>query len=144
MVVGGFGLAGLVLGLVIRPLAGWVAGLPWAPFQGPLELIASADQPWAAWVVPLAGLALGAVFGLYVIHDSPVLHIDAAQIRVEQKGQQRTIRREQVATVYRDGSSVVMETEQGRTLFKGDVEGGKAVVRRAFLDHGYPWDAEPD
>lgn len=143
-VIGGFGLGGLVLGLVIRPVAGWASELRWVPFKGPLELIASADQPWAAWVVPLLGLAAGVVFGLYVIHESPILHIDDEQIQVEQKGQQRTIRRVQVATVYRDGSNIVLETEQGRTLFTGDVEGGKDTVRRAFVNHGYPWDAEPD
>ncbi|MGL5909592.1 MAG: hypothetical protein ACRCZP_06300 [Phycicoccus sp.] len=35
-----------------------------------------------------------------------------------------------------------MESDRGRRLFDGEVEGGKRVVRDAFVDHGYPWEAE--
>lgn len=134
---------GLLLGLVIRPVADVATRLEWVPFQGPLRLIASADHPWIGWALPALGLLAGLVFAAVIIHQSPVLHVGADQVRVEQKGQVRTIRRAQVATVYRDGSDVVLETEQGRTLFRGDVEGGRDAVREAFVGHDYPWDAEP-
>ena len=137
------GVVGLLLGLVIRPIASFATGLEWVPFQGPLRLIASADHPWVGWFLTALGIIAGLVFAAVIIHESPVLHVGPDQIRVDQKGQVRTIRRERVATVFRDGGNLVLETEQGRTLFRGDVEGGKDAVREAFLAHGYPWDAEP-
>ncbi|USQ75934.1 YqeB family protein [Ornithinimicrobium cryptoxanthini] len=142
-VVGVCAAVGLLLGLAIRPVAESATGLDWVPFQGPLRLIASADHPWVGWLLAVLGIIAGLVFAAVIIHQSPVLHVGSDQIRVDQKGQVRTIRRAQVATVYRDGSDLVLETEQGRTLFRGDVEGGKGAVREAFIARGYPWDAEP-
>ena len=133
---------GVLLGLVIRPIASFATGLEWVPFQGPLRLIASADHPWVGWFLAVLGVLAGLVFAAVIIHESPVLHVGPDQIRVDQVGQVRTIRREQVATVFRDGSKVVLETAQGRTLFRGDIEGGRDAVREAFQTHGYPWDAE--
>ncbi|QDO87527.1 hypothetical protein FNH13_03560 [Ornithinimicrobium ciconiae] len=143
LVAGVCAAVGLLLGVAIRPVADFATGLEWVPFQGPLRLIASADHSWVAWALPVLGLLAGAVFAAVIIHQSPVLHVGRDQVNVEQKGQVRTIRRAQVATVYRDGGNLVLETEQGRTLFRGEVEGGKDAVRTAFVTHGYPWDAEP-
>lgn len=133
---------GLLLGLALRPLADFATGLAWVPFQGPLRLIASADRPWIGTLLAVLGLFVGLLFAAAIIHDSPVLHVGREAVRVDQKGQVRTIKRSQVATVFRDGGHVVLETAQGRTLFRGDIEGGRDAVRQAFQDHGYPWDAE--
>lgn len=143
LVLGVCAAVGLLLGLVIRPVADFATGLAWVPFQGPLRLLASADHPWMAWALAALGLVAGLLFAAAIFHQSPVLHVSPDQIRVDQKGQVRTIPRAQVATVFRDGSNLVLETDKGRTLFRGEVEGGKDAVREAFVGHGYPWDAEP-
>lgn len=136
-----FGLGGAGVGAVLPLLAGWAAALPWVPFQGPLQLLGSFDQQWLVWGRPTLGLLLGLAFAAWVIHDSPVLEIDGQRLKVRRRGEvQRVVERHKVGAVYPKGSKIVVETEVGRALFEGDVEGEKDQVREAFLEHGYPWE----
>lgn len=143
-VVGGFAVAGIVAGFVLPLLARWAAGLPWVPFQGPLELISSFDATWLVWGRPLIGALLGLAFGLYVVAGTPVLEIRDDALEVRRNGQvQRVIPRETVGGVHLRGSKTVVEAKEGRVLFEDDVEGGKDAIRQAFVDHGYPWEGGP-
>lgn len=144
LIIGVCAVVGLLLGVLIRPVADWATTLAWVPMQGPLELIASANNPWVGWLLVLLGLVAGLAMAGAIIHQSPVLLIGPESVQVKQKGQERRIPRSQVATVYREGGHLILETEKGRTLFRGDVEGGKDVVRQAFVSRGYPWDAEQE
>jgi hypothetical protein len=137
-----FGGGGVVVGIALPFLARWVAGLPWAPFQGPLRLIADASTGWPVWALPAAGLAAGLAFALFVIHGTPILHVTEEQIRIERRGEiTRVIRRDQVEGVRRDGSKLVVESAAGRVLFSGDVEGDKDEIRAALIRHRYPWES---
>ncbi|MGL5863956.1 MAG: YqeB family protein [Phycicoccus sp.] len=133
---------GAIVGVSLPYLARWVGDLPWAPFQGPMRLLGSFDPSWATWGRPAIGAALGALFAAYVIHQSPVLYVSDSHIEVIERGDRRRVPRSEVAGVYRTRNRIVVESDRGRRLFDGEVEGGKRVVRDAFLDHGYPWEAE--
>lgn len=140
-----FALGGMALGALLPLLARWAGDLPWIPFQGPLELLGSFDQPWLAWGRPALGLAAGLGFAAWVIADSPVLDINPEQIQVRRRGQvERVIERAKVASVHPRGSKIVIETDSGRKLFEGDIEGDKSIVRSAFVDNGYPWEGPRD
>lgn len=148
-VVALFGLAGAGIGALFPLLAGWAAELPWMPFQGPLRLLGSFDQQWLVWGRPLLGLLAGLAFAAWVIVDSPVLEVDPRRIQVRRRGEtQRVIEREKVAAVYPRGSKLVIETEDGRVLFEGDVEGERDQIRETLVQQGYPWEGpserEPD
>lgn len=136
-----FGLAGAGIGALLPLLAGWAAELPWMPFQGPLRLIGSFDQQWLVWGRPLLGLLAGTAFAAWVILDTPVLEVHPSRIAVRRRGEtQRVIDREKVAAVYPKGSKLVIETEAGRVLFEGDVEGEREQIREALVEQGYPWE----
>lgn len=130
-----------MLGAVLPFVAQWAAERPWIPFQGPLRLLASFDQSWLVWGRPLVGVAAGLAFAAWVVFDSPILEVGPDRITVRRRGEvQRIIDRDKVASVHPKGSNTVIETDSGRTLFEGEVEGGTARIRRAFLEHGYPWE----
>lgn len=137
--------AGLVLGalaaVVVPVVARWAEGRGW-PFPGPLRLVASFDSTWLVWGRPLIGAAVGLAAGALVVHLSPVLHVGAEAIIVQTGADRRRIARELVGGVYRERGKVVIQAREGRTLFRGDVEGGKEAVRAAFVDHGYPWESD--
>lgn len=136
-----FALGGAGIGAVFPLLAGWAAELPWMPFQGPLRLLGSFDQQWLVWGRPVLGLLAGLAFAAWVILDSPVLEVDPRRIEVRRRGEvQRVIERDKVAAVYPKGSKITIETETGRVLFEGDIEGEREQVRQAFVAHGYPWE----
>lgn len=140
-----FGGGGAGLGALLPIVAGWAAGLPWVPFQGPLQLLGSCDQTWLTWGRPILGVAAGLTFAVWVILDSPVLDFHVGEINVERRGQvERVIQRSKVDAVYRRGSKIVIETASGRTLFEDEVEGDKDVLRDAFLSHGFPWEGSRD
>ena len=144
-VAGAFGGGGLVLGIVLPWLARLVRDLPWAPFRGPLSLLASFDDGWLVWGRPLVGLVLGLGFAAWVVFDSAVLEVDPAEVRVRRRGSvQRVLPRETVDGVHRDGAKVVIEAPGGRVLFRDDVEGDRSAVRAAFVEAGYPWEGPPD
>lgn len=135
-------LAGLGLGLGVPYLARWVADWPWVPLQGLIRLAGSSDASWTVAARPVLGVLLGLGLSLWLIHQSPVLLVSSGEVTVSRGGTLRRIRRAEVDGVYREGNKVIMETERGRRLFEGEVEGGKDTVRAAFVVHGYPWEAE--
>lgn len=138
-----------VLGAVLG--AGAAALLPIAarwveergvPFPGILQLLASFDSDWLVWGRPVIGLVVGVIAALLISRAEPVLHVSDEGVLVEKGDSRRRIRREDVAGVYRDGKKLVIETEQGRRLYDGDVEGKRDLVRATFVDRGYPWENE--
>ncbi|WP_456787609.1 YqeB family protein [Cellulomonas sp. P5_C5] len=140
-----FGLGGAVVGALLPVLTRWAAELPWVPFQGPLRLVGSFDEPWLTWGRPGLGLVAGLAFAAWVIYDSPVLDIGREQIQVRRRGQvERVIERATVAAVHPRRSTIVIETASGRKLFERDVEGDRAAVRSAFVELGYPWEGPRD
>lgn len=140
-----FGLGGAALGALLPLVANWVSRLPWVPFQGPLELLGSFDQPWLTVGRPLIGLAAGLAFAVWIILDSPVLDFHDEEIHVRRRGAvERVIQRSKVDSVYRRGSKIVIETAHGRKLFEDEIEGEKDAIRSAFLRYGFPWEGPRD
>lgn len=143
-VLAAFAAAGAVLGFVLPWLARWALGLPWVPFQGPLELLSSFDDPWLVWGRPLIGAALGLAVGLWIVLQSAVVEITPEAIQVSRYGSvERVIPRETVGGIHRKGTKTVIEAKEGRVLFDDDIEGDKARIRQAFVAHGYPWEGGP-
>ncbi|MGW6131580.1 YqeB family protein [Cellulomonas sp. NPDC055163] len=144
-VIGVLGAGGLGLGALVPVVARWLEDAPWVPFEGPLRLLSSFDASWLTWGRPAIGLALGVVAAAWVISASAVLEIDAEEVQVRRHGRvERVLARPTVAGVHPRGAKIVLESELGRTLFADDVEGDRAAVRRAFVEHGYPWEGPRD
>lgn len=132
---------GAGLGALLPLLARWASGLPWVPFQGPLELLSSFDSAWLVWGRPLLGLLAGLGLAAWVLADSPVLEIGPDAVEVRRRGEvERVIPRAKIDAVYRRRGAVVIEGVHGQTLFDADVEGAREAVRDAFVAAGYPWE----
>lgn len=144
-VLGLYGIGGVALGVLLPYLAGLARDLPWMPFQGPLELLGAFDEPWLVWGRPVLGLVVGLGLAVWSILETPVLDISQDQVQVRRRGQvERVIERAKVDSVHPRGAMIVIETESGRTLFEGEVEGATSDVRSAFIDAGYPWEGPRD
>ena len=69
--------------------------------SGPLRLLGSFDQPWLVWGRPSVGLVAALAFALWVILNSPILHVSHDRIRVQRHGEVvRVIERAKVHAVY--------------------------------------------
>ncbi|RBY87557.1 hypothetical protein DQ240_07980 [Blastococcus sp. TF02A-26] len=137
-----FGGGGLALLLAAPWLAGWLDAVPFIPFSGVLDWLASLDS--AAWWVlrPAIGLVAGVGLAAFVIADEYQLEVGDDAVVVVRGRDRRRVSREQVVGVYRERKKVVIHGTGGRVLFDQQVEAPKDAVRAAFADRGYPWESE--
>jgi hypothetical protein len=141
----GFPLIGAGAGWLLKALAEWATSLPWVPFKGPLELVASVPEPYAT----IGSLALGIVGGLVVAvlaeQDYVRVTVDDDKVTVARGGSSRQVRRASVAAVFVDGKQLVL---LGHATEELDRQGGDLPdvkrLQAAFAVHGYPWAAGGD
>ncbi|MDT0305688.1 hypothetical protein RM780_01750 [Streptomyces sp. DSM 44917] len=130
---------GIVLGFLLPPVADGATGLPWAPLEGPLELIASWEGPWVAAALAGTGLLLGAGLAFLAVLTCLRITLTDDRIRLDKDGRTRTLRREDVAAVFLDGKRLVVLAPDTRELLREEPEGGAEALAAAFAAHGYPW-----
>lgn len=136
----GFPLIGAAAGWLLKSLAEWATSLPWVPFQGPLELVASVPDPQAT----IGSLALGVAGGLVVAvlaeQDYVRVTVEDDQLTVTRGGSSRRVPRASVEAVFLDGKQLVLLGHETDELVRegGDLPDAERL-EAAFRAHGYPW-----
>jgi hypothetical protein len=136
----GFPLLGAGAGWLLRWLAGWATSLPWVPFQGPLELVASVPDPQAT----IGSLALGVVGGLVVAalaeQDYVRVAVDDEQVTIARGRSSRRVPRASIAAVFLDSKQLVLLGQATDELARegGDLPDAERL-QAAFAARGYPW-----
>ncbi|MGY0002983.1 YqeB family protein [Micromonospora sp. I033] len=135
----GFPLLGAGLGAALTAGAGWVADLPWFPFQGWFALLdrwpAERSYPVGAGVAALAGLVL-AFLGT---RERLTVTVGRASVRLHRDGHGRDVARAGVAGVFLDGKALVLLDAAGGELARERSDLGPAGLRAAFAGQGWPW-----
>ncbi|CAM3509037.1 hypothetical protein OCAE111667_13350 [Occultella aeris] len=124
----------------LLPWLGTVAARYPIPFAGPIEFLSSFEAPVLVVLRPVIGALVGLVVAAVVISGSPRITVSPVEILIAKGDDERRIERSQVAGVYREGGALVIDSVEGRQLYKGDVEAPRAAVRDAFVAHGYRWE----
>ncbi|TDC57568.1 hypothetical protein E1281_04445 [Actinomadura sp. KC345] len=133
-------LGGAGLGRLLGLLADWLVTLPWAPMQGPAELVTSIP----AAVLPAVGVLAGAVLGVVAQYEQTVMRLDGDEVVLTRKGRQERLSRADIATVCRDGRHLVVLGTEGGELARHECGLPFGRVAGAVVRHGYPWaDADP-
>jgi hypothetical protein len=137
----GFPLLGLAAGWLLESVAGWVASLPLAPFQGPFRLVASAPEPQAS----IAALVLGGLAGLLVATLAALdrLTVTVADERVSftRGGVSRAVERSRVGAVFLDGRQLVVLGRATEELAREPTDLQADRLGEALVAHGFPWRA---
>ncbi|MGW0538585.1 YqeB family protein [Streptomyces sp. NPDC003032] len=135
-----FMLAGAGVGWLVGLLADWLVTLPWAPLQGPAELIASIPAPW----LPAAGSVAGLALGFVAQHEQLVVRLSEDRVVLTCKGRAQEFSRDAIAAVFRDGKQLVLLGHDGGELTRQECDLNVGRVADAFTEHGYVWaDADP-
>ncbi|UFU07252.1 YqeB family protein [Ruania halotolerans] len=148
----GFGIAVLVPGVGLGfggpALAAWLVDLlDRSPLPSPGVLQVIAGLPWS-WSIPI-GVALGAIGAAFlastIVHESLRLSVASDRLEYRQEDQDGWIDRTDVATVYPEGSNVVVLDASGRMRARLNADGlNREAVQSALREHGYPWrDQDP-
>jgi hypothetical protein len=135
----GFPLLGAGLGAALTAASGWVADLPWFPFQGWFKLLARLPQDRA---YPI-GAGLGAVAGLLVAYvgtrERLTVTVGRTGMRLHRDGRDRDVDRAAVTAVFLDGKALVLLDADGGELAREKSDLSPAKLREAFTEQGWPW-----
>ncbi|WP_173077649.1 YqeB family protein [Phytohabitans rumicis] len=138
---GGLPVAGAGAAWALQAAAGWLASLPWVPFEGPLNLVASvADaEPQAT----IGALAIGGLAGLVLafIGAQETLSVTVAGDRVllGRGDSAQEIGRAAVTAVFVDGKKLVLQGRDAEEIAREGFDLSADRLREAFVAHGYPW-----
>lgn len=137
-------LLGGVIGWFIPAIAKWGTGLTWVPFQGPLELIASFNEPWFVIITAILGLIAGIVLSYISFHESLLVRLSDREITLRINKTEQAFAREDVAVAFLDGKQLVLLGLQGQELSREKSESKSTLVAEACKKHGYSWlDGDP-
>lgn len=140
----GLPLVGLIVGCGVLWLADWVAGLAWAPFQGPFRLVAEAPRPAATVVVLAIGTVAGFLLGLMVLADSLVVEVSADRVTLRRGDTVTTVERAELGSVHADAKDLVFLDTAGSEVARTASDLPLARVRAALVEAGHPWhDTDP-
>lgn len=130
---------GLILGYFLPAIAEWAAGLPWFPFQGPLELVASVHGKWITIVTTFIGLVAGMWLSDLVIKESLFITVTDDEVVLKIKGSVQRFSRSDIAAMFIDGKNLVLLGNAGQELAREPYESTPAKIADTFVKHGYPW-----
>lgn len=141
----GFPLLGMAAGWLLKAAAGWVAGLAWAPFQGPFKLVAQIPEPYATGGALAIGLVVGVLLVLTAIGERLTVTVADAEAELQRPDAElRRVTRAQVAAVFLDGRQLVLQDAAGGEHAREGSDLAAAALEAAFTAHGWPWRAGGD
>jgi hypothetical protein len=98
-----FPLLGAGAGWLIKAAAGWVVSLPWAPFQGPFQLverlIAVIGEPLAIIIALVVGVIVGLALAMIATHERLTVIIADEHVTLACGDSTREIRRATIGAV---------------------------------------------
>lgn len=112
----GLPLVGAVAGYFLPRLLTWVAGLGWAPFQGPVRFLADLPQPWLGVGAVVAG-ALGGLLLAATLHDEALsVTVTGGQVVLRRGRTEVVLDRTEVAEAWTEDDHLVLLSADGREL----------------------------
>jgi len=141
----GLPLLGAALGWGLTFIVEWIVGLPWFPFQGPLELFTDLSQPLRLVVGIAAGVVLGLVVAFFALHEMLTVTVGRDAIGVKRGDYEREIGRADVTGVFVQDKRIVVLGPRRRELANAPFDLDRDKLAAALRRHGYGWlpDGDP-
>jgi hypothetical protein len=134
--------AGAGWGLVA--IADWVTSLPWAPMQGPFELM----ERYSGTPLTIGALVVGAIAGLVLAligaAERLTVVVNNADVSLRRDQDTATVERAKVAAAFVDGKELVLQSSTGAELAREKSDLPAPALAAAFRAHGYPWRDDGD
>lgn len=135
---------GAVLGWFVPTIAGWLVKVPFIPFEGPLEWIATLEGNWIPIIGMVVGVIAGIIFTLYAFHETLKITITDSEVKLEMKEKVETIKQKDITAIFIEEKHLTLLGVHGAELYRELTDSKKDLVEDAFKYHGYPWvDKDP-
>ncbi|MFI6377393.1 hypothetical protein [Streptomyces sp. NPDC050546] len=134
---------GAVAGALLPLLARWLLSLPWAPLEGPAELLTSIPEPALTLGTVTVGALASLLLGLTAVHESLSVSISDTHVTLTIRESTQSFAREEITALFRDGKHLVVLAPDGRELDREHCGLTWPRLTDTLTAHGYPW-AEED
>ncbi|MFI6011424.1 hypothetical protein ACIBAG_21845 [Streptomyces sp. NPDC051243] len=133
---------GAVVGGLAPLLADWLVTLPWAPLDGPAELLNSIPEPGRTIGALGVGVLLGLAVGFIVVHESLAVSVSRGRVVLTVRDTSQEFGCDEVGLVVRDGKQLVLLGPDGMEIAREDCHLTWQRLSDAFVGHGYRWAGE--
>lgn len=135
---------GALIGWFIPTIAEWAIKIPFIPFEGVVEWIATLESQWVSVIGVILGVITGIFFVFYAFSETLKITITDDGVNLNFKEEVNIIHKTETSAIYMEGKDLVFLSTEGNELFRGQPESKKELVSEAFRQHRYPWkDKDP-
>lgn len=107
---------GAVAGALLPLLARLLLALPWAPLEGPAELLTSVPEPARTLGTIAVGVLGGLLLGFTAVHESLSVRVGDTHVTLTIRDSAQEFTREEIAVFFRDGKQLVLLGPSGLEL----------------------------
>ncbi|MEV5464025.1 YqeB family protein [Streptomyces sp. NPDC002788] len=129
-------------GALLPLLARLSLSLPWAPLEGPAELLTSIPEPALTLGTVAVGVLGGLLLGFSAAHDSLSVTVTDTHVTLRIRGTSRQFPRDDVSALFRDGRQLVLLAPDTLELAREDSGLAWPRLTEALVEHGYAWTEE--
>ncbi|MFC8145470.1 hypothetical protein ACFUKV_27550 [Streptomyces paradoxus] len=134
---------GAVGGALLPLLARWLLTLPWAPLEGPAELLTSVPEPALTLGTIAVGVLGGLLLGFTAVHESLSVRVCDTHVTLAVRDGSQEFTREESSVFFRDGKQLVLLGPDSLELAREHCGLNWQRLADALAEHGYEW-AEED
>lgn len=141
----GLPLGCLLIGALLPVAARWALDLSRAlPFRPAFRIVGAVDRPWEIAVNLGIWLVVGLVAAYSAMGETVRLTLTDDEVLVEGRDRAQTVRRDEVADVFLDGTTLVVLDHRSLPLVRDPNPTSRGAIAAAFRAHRYPWrDVDP-
>ena len=130
---------GAVAGALLPPLARLLLTLPWAPIEGPAELLTSVPEPALTLGTIAVGVLGGLLLGFMAVHESLSVRVCDTHVTLTVRDSSQEFTREEISVLFRDGKQLVLLGPDGMERARERCGLRWQRLADALAEHGYEW-----
>ncbi|MFF8938766.1 hypothetical protein ACF08O_29415 [Streptomyces paradoxus] len=130
---------GAVAGALLPLLARLLLTLPWAPLEGPAELLTSVPEPALTLGTIAVGVLGGLLLGFTAVHESLSVRVSGTHVTLAVRDGSQEFTREEISVLFRDGKQLVLLGPDGMERARERCGLPWQRLADALTEHGYAW-----
>ncbi|MFD5159410.1 hypothetical protein ACFWMJ_15255 [Streptomyces hawaiiensis] len=133
---------GAVAGALLPVLARLLLALPWAPLEGPAELLTSVPEPALTLGTIAVGVLGGLLLGFTAAHESLSVRVRDTHVTLAIRDSAQEFAREEISVFFRDGKQLVLLGPDGLELAREHCGLNWRRLADALTAYGYAWEEQ--